>query len=129
MIIKILSVILVLISAFIAVYLIRQSPDALVPVTNITTAAETANNPALEDLATAAETALPGKEIVVVDASSVDNSQSTIDIQLWAKLGFSVMFGLSALYIVLSQKYSDDATRWAFSVLTLISGVWIGTIS
>jgi len=41
MIIRILSVILVLISAFIAIYSIRQSPNALVEVTDIKTAAET----------------------------------------------------------------------------------------
>jgi len=47
----------------------------------------------------------------------------------WLKLAFSVFFGLAAMFIVLSKKYDDETKKWAFSVLTLISGVWIGTVS
>ena len=47
----------------------------------------------------------------------------------WIKVIFSSIFCLAALYVVLSQKYDDETKKWAFSVLTLIAGVWIGTIS
>jgi hypothetical protein len=48
--------------------------------------------------------------------------------KFWIKLVFSCVFSIAALYVVLSQKYKDDVRKWAFSVLTLIAGVWIGTI-
>ncbi len=48
---------------------------------------------------------------------------------LLIKLAFSVFFGLAAMYVVLSKKYDDETKKWAFSVLALISGVWIGTAS
>jgi hypothetical protein len=47
----------------------------------------------------------------------------------WLKVAFSVFFGLGAMYVVLSKKYDSETQKWAFSVLTLISGVWIGTVS
>lgn len=129
--IRILSVILALISIFIAAYAIIQRPSALVPVTDIKTAAETGIpvSQELQQLSAEIEASSPDTQVVLVDSASVKESQqSPIDIQLWAKLGFSVVFGFSALFIVLSQRYSDDTTRWAFTVLTLISGVWIGTL-
>lgn len=129
--IRILSVIVALISIVVAAYVIIQRPTALVEVRNIQTAAE-AGLPVsqeLQDFSAEIAASSPDTEVVLADTASINESQqSSIDIQLWAKLGFSVVFGLSALFIVLSQRYSEDATRWAFSVLTLISGVWIGTL-
>jgi hypothetical protein len=46
---------------------------------------------------------------------------------LYIKLLFSLLFGGAALYVVLSQKYDDETKKWAFSVLSLLAGVWIGT--
>lgn len=45
----------------------------------------------------------------------------------WTKAIFSGIFCLAALFVVLSKKYDDETKKWAFSVLTLIAGVWIGT--
>ena len=50
-------------------------------------------------------------------------------LNFWAKLGFSVLFGGAALWIVLKAKHPQRTQDWAFSVLTLIAGVWIGTVS
>lgn len=47
----------------------------------------------------------------------------------WIKLVFSGIFCVAGLYVVLSQKYDDETKKWAFSVLSLIAGVWIGTIT
>ena len=47
---------------------------------------------------------------------------------LWVKLIFSFLFGGAALYVVLSQKYNEQTQKWAFNIITIISGVWIGTI-
>ncbi|MCL6296256.1 hypothetical protein [Jejuia spongiicola] len=44
------------------------------------------------------------------------------------KLIFSAIFLIAALFVILSKKYDEDTRKWAFSVLTLIAGVWIGTI-
>lgn len=54
---------------------------------------------------------------------------SDSQIALIGKLCFSLLFGLSALFVILSKKYKEDTEKWAFSILSLISGVWIGTIS
>lgn len=50
-------------------------------------------------------------------------------VKLIIKFVFSMMFGGAALYVVLSRKYDGDTQKWAFSVLSLISGVWIGTVT
>lgn len=47
---------------------------------------------------------------------------------LWIKVIFSLIFCLAALYVVLSKKFDDEKEKWAFSVLTLILGFWVGTI-
>jgi len=47
----------------------------------------------------------------------------------WIKVIFSSIFCISALFVILSKKYDEETKKWAFSVLTLIAGVWIGTIS
>ena len=56
------------------------------------------------------------------------NDWNTNNIKLLAKLLFSLIFGLSALYVVLSNKYPEDTQKWAFSILSLIAGVWIGSL-
>ncbi len=63
------------------------------------------------------------------DIQRPNTEQSNGFLILMAKLGFSLMFGLSALFVILSKRYEEDTEKWAFSVLSLISGVWIGTIS
>lgn len=47
----------------------------------------------------------------------------------WAKVFFSATFMLAALFVILSKRYDDETKKWAFSVLTLIAGVWIGTVT
>lgn len=68
-------------------------------------------------------------EVEIPAPVQVEEKSEKDPIVLWAKLGFSLLFGLSALFVVLSKKYKEDTEKWAFSVLSLISGVWIGTIS
>lgn len=45
----------------------------------------------------------------------------------WMKVIFSSIFCIAALYVIITRKYDDETKKWAFSVLTLIAGVWIGT--
>ena len=56
-----------------------------------------------------------------------EESKAHGDWILLAKIIFSGIFCLAALFVVLSKKYDDETKKWAFSVLTLIAGVWIGT--
>jgi hypothetical protein len=52
------------------------------------------------------------------------------EIRLWIKVSFSGVFCLAALYVILSKRYegrNNEVRKWAYSVLTLIAGVWIGT--
>jgi hypothetical protein len=51
---------------------------------------------------------------------------------MFIKLAFSAILTLAALYVVLAQRngkprYDPDTRKWAFSALSLVSGVWIGT--
>jgi hypothetical protein len=59
--------------------------------------------------------------------TSKEDSKSNADYILLVKVIFSGIFCFAALFVVLSKKYDDETKKWAFSVLTLIAGVWIGT--
>lgn len=48
---------------------------------------------------------------------------------LLVKFTFSLILGSAALFVILSKRYDRDTKRWAFSILTTITGVWIGTVS
>jgi|GEM_PF-3660647 len=50
-------------------------------------------------------------------------------ITFWVKIIASALFSLVAFYIIISGKYPPSTRKWAFSVLTLIAGVWIGTVA
>jgi len=49
------------------------------------------------------------------------------DPMLIIKVVFSLILTLAALYVILSKGYDEDTKKWAFSVLSLVSGLWIGT--
>jgi hypothetical protein len=72
---------------------------------------------------------MANSKLAQIQAEVSNKPDSNGFVILMAKLGFSLLFGLSALFVILSQKYEEDTQKWAFSVLSLISGVWIGTIS
>ncbi|WP_430408361.1 hypothetical protein [Kordia sp.] len=44
------------------------------------------------------------------------------------KIGVSLLFLIVCLFVILSKKYDDETKKWAFSMLTMIGGVWVGTI-
>jgi len=43
------------------------------------------------------------------------------------QLGVSAIFGAACLWFVLFTNYPQDTKKWAFSALTMIAGLWIGT--
>ncbi|HEX8649520.1 MAG TPA: hypothetical protein VF708_01670 [Pyrinomonadaceae bacterium] len=42
------------------------------------------------------------------------------------KLIFSTIILVAALYVILSNKYGEETQKWAFSMIGVIVGVWIG---
>lgn len=68
-------------------------------------------------------------ETFKVEAEKLEEKDNTASITLWAKIIFSGVFCIAALFVVLSNKYNDDTKKWAFSVLTLVAGVWIGSVT
>ena len=75
------------------------------------------------------------EEIKVFQVSAVSKlkqektQEVTPFMKLIIKFIFSFMFACTALRVILSQKYDKETKSWAFSALSLISGVWIGTVS
>jgi protein-S-isoprenylcysteine O-methyltransferase Ste14 len=57
------------------------------------------------------------------------NTDEMTEAIFWAKVFFSATFCMAAFFVVLSKRYDEETKKWAFSVLTLIAGVWIGTIT
>jgi len=85
-----------------------------------------------EDDSPGGEYILPGVESeiekIVVTGSKMPSEVSPI-VKFWVKFGFSVVFGVCALFVILSKKYNEETQKWAFGILSLVSGVWIGTVT
>ncbi len=41
------------------------------------------------------------------------------------QIGMSIFFGLPAIYMVLSKRYTPREKNWAYSTLGLILGFWL----
>ena len=61
------------------------------------------------------------------EVKNITDTKSS-SVLLLVKVVFSLIFCLAALYVILSRKKEDETRKWAFSILTLIAGVWIGTV-
>lgn len=61
----------------------------------------------------------------LLETDEVSNTQKST---FGMKEIFSIIFCIAALYVVLFGKYPEDTRKWAFSLLSLIAGVWIGSI-
>jgi hypothetical protein len=48
-------------------------------------------------------------------------------VKLIGKMVITSIFGIAALFVVLSRRYDTETKKWAFSILTLIAGVWLGS--
>lgn len=92
---------------------VSQVEKAVAVMEQVTNTADSAEKTALETFTNVAK--------------EEKNETKTDKLILWAKIIFSGLFCIAALIVVLSNKYNDDTKKWAFSVLTLIAGVWIGT--
>ena len=44
---------------------------------------------------------------------------------LIVRLSVSVMFGIAAMYVILSNGYPDATTKWAFGIVGLVIGYWL----
>lgn len=63
------------------------------------------------------------------NSESIEENSDFSAMTFYMKMAFSIIFCFAALFIVLSNKYDENTKKWAFSVLSLIAGIWIGTIS
>ncbi len=52
------------------------------------------------------------------------NAQTTISDRIitFVRIGISLIVLVAALYIVLSQKFSDDYIKWAFGMVGIVVG-------
>jgi uncharacterized membrane protein YedE/YeeE len=71
----------------------------------------------------AAQNQISGSSAPATQANNISDPRV-----FWVKVAFSAVFCIAALWVVLSGKYDAETKKWAFSVLTLIAGVWIGSV-
>ena len=45
------------------------------------------------------------------------------------KVVFSLLLCLASLYVILKGGYSESTEKWAFAMINIIVGVWIGTVT
>jgi uncharacterized membrane protein len=55
-------------------------------------------------------------------AQPIDPDRRTM---LFIRIGLSVVVLGVSLFIVLSQKFSSDYTKWAFGMIGLVVGYWL----
>ena len=48
------------------------------------------------------------------------------NVRMWGAIVFSVVVGLLALWMIFSRKFPPGHDRWAFGVIGLIGGYWLG---
>jgi len=46
-------------------------------------------------------------------------------LKVWVQIAVSGSVLLSSLYVILSQKFPSDATKWAFGTVGVILGYWL----
>jgi len=44
---------------------------------------------------------------------------------LFVRIGLSVVVLGASLFIILSQKFSSDSSKWAFGMIGLVVGYWL----
>ncbi len=121
--IKLLSIAAILVSvALVAVKLYKSDSWIVNPAATESMADSSAAHITTNDTE---KNAVMDKDIAVDTFTARDGEQ--VSPIFWIKVFFSAVFCFAALYVVLSNKYNDETKKWAFSVLTLIAGVWIGT--
>jgi len=90
-----------------------------------TRASETSTMPALEDAANKSKSIETSVEDLKNKTPSPTRGTSWIDYN--PKLLFSLILLGASLWVILSGKYSEPTEKWAFAMISLIAGVWIGT--
>jgi hypothetical protein len=45
--------------------------------------------------------------------------------EVWMTILVTAAFGVSALYIVLSNHYGQDSLKWAYGILGTLIGYWL----
>ena len=58
-----------------------------------------------------------------------DNSRVQENIRVWAPVIFSAIVICVALFIILSNRYTDEYSKWAFSMVGVIMGYWLAPVT
>ena len=56
---------------------------------------------------------------------NASQSSESSRIILFIRMGISAIVLAASLYVVLSQQFSDDSSKWAFGMIGLIVGYWL----
>jgi len=70
------------------------------------------------------------KQLETANIAKTDAVQQAqpIDLKFLFKMILSALFTIASLFVVLSNHYDAETKKWAFSMLSLIAGIWIGTV-
>lgn len=58
------------------------------------------------------------------NAKVEDNEVLERKLFAWTRVIVTVIVLVASLYVILSQKFSDDSSKWAFGMIGLILGYW-----
>lgn len=70
------------------------------------------------------------KQLETANIAKADAMQQgqPVDLKFLFKMILSALFTIASLFVVLSNHYDAETKKWAFSMLSLIAGIWIGTV-
>lgn len=71
-----------------------------------------------------AQPAMSGSATAVLQDYADSSNHLSISMVIKGIVSFVLL--LAALYVVLSKKYDEDTRKWAFSILSMVAGFWIG---
>jgi hypothetical protein len=56
---------------------------------------------------------------------NADQQGDSARIILGIRIAISAVILAASLYVILSQKFSDDSSKWAFGMIGLVVGYWL----
>jgi hypothetical protein len=66
-----------------------------------------------------------GQKLLHCRAQLSTHNAETDNLQLKMAIGVTVVIGLAALFVILSELYEPDSRKWAFGALGTVIGYWL----
>ena len=66
------------------------------------------------------------EQIISKDNANSKNDTDKENTMLIFQFIISMVFCIPAIYIIISNRYGDEKIKWAFSILSLVAGFWLG---